>query len=101
MPILIRFSFPCQHMVCENCAARLKPEAEGYADEVDSISCPECRTVAPRDELEVVERTATERWDALLAVATRWAKVDVRREEDTSEEEAEEEFIDDGENEER
>ncbi|KAI0774584.1 hypothetical protein C8Q74DRAFT_1201049 [Fomes fomentarius] len=96
-------SFPCQHMVCETCAAKLKPEAEaeGYADEVDSVSCPECRTVAPRDELEVVERTATERWDALLAVATRWAKIDVRREEDTSEEEAEEEFIDDGENEER
>ncbi len=43
----------------------------------------------------MVEYTAIEQWDALLSVATSWAKIDRRGTMDTSDEEAEEEFIDD------
>lgn len=60
------------------------------------VRCPTCRTEAARDDLEVVEYTATAQWDALLSVATSWAKIDRRGSQDTSDEEAEEEFIDDG-----
>ncbi|EIN10893.1 hypothetical protein PUNSTDRAFT_132957 [Punctularia strigosozonata HHB-11173 SS5] len=40
-------------------------------------------------------KCATQQWDALLEVAKRWASIDRRRELDTSEEEAEEAFIND------
>ena len=101
-PILIvppLSSLPCQHMFCEGCISQLKPEAGGcvYDDEVDSIRCPQCRKVCRRDDVEVIEQTASEQWDALLEVAQKWAEMDVPREDDTSEEEAEEQFIDDGE----
>ncbi|KAI0751106.1 hypothetical protein C8Q80DRAFT_1155544 [Daedaleopsis nitida] len=86
-------SLPCQHIVCNDCVKKLKPEADGYADDVDSISCPVCRVVCRRDELEPLELTPSAQWDALLEVAKQWAKMDVRREEDTTEEEAEEDFI--------
>ena len=88
-------------MFCEKCISQLKPEAGGclYDDEVDSIRCPQCRKVCRRDDVEVIEQTASEQWDALLEVAQKWARMDVPREDDTSEEEAEEEFIDDGEEE--
>ncbi|KAI0722639.1 hypothetical protein C8Q76DRAFT_719590 [Earliella scabrosa] len=94
-------SLPCQHMFCEGCISQLKPEAGGcvYDDEVDSIRCPQCRKVCRRDDVEVIEQTASEQWDALLEVAQKWARMDVPRADDTSEEEAEEEFIDDGEEE--
>lgn len=42
-----------------------------------------------------MQYTASQQWDALLEVARSWAKMDRRREAETSEEEAEEEFIDD------
>lgn len=48
-----------------------------------------------RDEIEIVQFTASQQWDALLEIAKAWAKVDLLRQEDTSEEEAEEQFIDD------
>lgn len=88
-------SLPCQHVFCNKCLQRIKPDADSYRDEVESIRCPSCRTPCPRDELETVEFTSTQQWDALLDVARKWAKIDLRREEDTSEEEGEEEFIDD------
>ncbi|KAI1796077.1 hypothetical protein LXA43DRAFT_1160524 [Ganoderma leucocontextum] len=93
-------SLPCQHMFCNDCLAQLRPVA-GEDPDIESICCPQCRVVCPRDELELVEYTASEQWDALLDVAKRWARMDTRREADTSEEEDEEEFIDDGENETR
>ncbi|EED81080.1 predicted protein [Postia placenta Mad-698-R] len=48
-------------------------------------------------ELDVGDTAHTMRkqWDALLEIAKVWAKVDLLRQEDTSEEEAEEQFIDD------
>ncbi|RPD66846.1 hypothetical protein L227DRAFT_558971 [Lentinus tigrinus ALCF2SS1-6] len=88
-------SLPCQHMFCHACLRKIKPDADSYYDEVESISCPTCRTPCPRDDMETVELTSIQQWDALLDVARKWAKIDMRREEDTSEEEEEEEFIDD------
>ena len=61
------------------------------------VRCLICRKEADSDDLEIVQHTATTQWDALLEVAADWAKIDNRREQDTSEEEAEEGFIDDGE----
>ena len=88
-------------MFCNDCVRKLQP-IPGDADG-ESICCPQCRNVCQRDELELVEYTASEQWDALLDVAKRWARMDTRREADTSEEEDEEEFIDEdeGENETR
>ncbi len=40
--------------------------------------------------------TETERWDRLLEVAQAWGAIDRRGEEETSEEEAQEDFISDG-----
>ncbi|PIL37436.1 hypothetical protein GSI_01130 [Ganoderma sinense ZZ0214-1] len=91
-------SMPCQHMFCNDCLSQLRPIPGGDRD-TESISCPQCRELCQRDELELVEYTASEQWDALLEVAKQWARMDTRREADTSEEEDEEEFLDDGENE--
>ncbi|KAI0722346.1 hypothetical protein C8T65DRAFT_770405 [Cerioporus squamosus] len=88
-------SFPCEHIYCNGCLLQLKPVPDSYRDDVESIQCPTCRAVFPRDELESVDLTSIKRWDALLDVAKKWAKMDLRRQEDTSEEEGEEEFIDD------
>ncbi|OBZ70189.1 hypothetical protein A0H81_09699 [Grifola frondosa] len=82
-------SLPCEHTFCADCTRQLSPDSE-------KIKCPQCRTECSREDIEVVEYTASQQWDALLDVAKNWAKVDHRREEDTSDEEAEEEFIDDG-----
>ena len=49
-----------------------------------------------KEDMEVVEYTASQQWDALLEVAKAWAKADRRRELESSDEEAEEAFIDDG-----
>ncbi|KAI0941273.1 hypothetical protein AcV7_002888 [Taiwanofungus camphoratus] len=81
-------SLPCEHTFCKSCISKISPGSE-------SLTCPQCRATCPRDEIEVVQLTALQQWDALLDVAKAWARMDRRREEDTSEEEAEEEFIDD------
>ncbi|KAI0650420.1 hypothetical protein C8Q79DRAFT_900102 [Trametes meyenii] len=85
-------SLPCQHTFCDGCISKLKPEP----DEDESIRCPQCRMLCLRDEAELIEFTASEQWDALLDVARQWARMDVRREDDTTEEEDAEEFLDDG-----
>ncbi|CCM02334.1 uncharacterized protein FIBRA_04426 [Fibroporia radiculosa] len=82
-------SLPCEHTFCESCIMQISPGS-------DYITCPQCRGSCPRDEIEVVQYTASQQWDALLDVANSWAKMDLRRHEDTSEEEAEEDFIDNG-----
>ncbi|PCH40808.1 hypothetical protein WOLCODRAFT_137011 [Wolfiporia cocos MD-104 SS10] len=81
-------SLICEHTFCETCLSQISPESE-------IVTCPQCRKPCPRDEIETVQYTASQQWDALLEVAQAWAKMDLRRQEDTSEEEAEEEFIDD------
>lgn len=82
-------SLPCDHTFCNDCMARISKDLE-------IISCPHCRSEFKREEIETVKYTASQQWDELLEVAKAWAKVDRRREAETSEEEAEEEFIDDG-----
>ena len=90
--VFLAQSFPCEHTFCNDCTKQLDGDHE-------MIRCPSCRKEAARDDLEAVEHTATTQWDELLTIATRWAKMDRRRDMDTSEEEAEEEaeqgFIDD------
>ncbi|KZT06434.1 uncharacterized protein LAESUDRAFT_653343, partial [Laetiporus sulphureus 93-53] len=82
-------SLACEHTICNECVSRISTASE-------VVTCPQCRAPCPRNEIEVLQYTASEQWDALLEVAKAWAKMDRRREADTSEEEAEEEFIDDG-----
>lgn len=81
-------SLPCEHTFCESCVSKVSPGSE-------VITCPQCRKLCRRDEIEIVQFTASQQWDALLEIAKAWAKVDLLRQEDTSEEEAEEQFIDD------
>ena len=85
-------SFPCEHTFCEDCVRQVVA-THGLAD--GGVRCPVCRREADSDELEIVQYTATTQWDALLAVAASWAKIDHRPEQDTSEEEAEEAFLND------
>lgn len=82
-------SFTCEHTFCKACTSKLAP---GYAE---SVSCPSCRKEVPKEDMETVEYTASQQWDALLDVARKWARIDHRREMETSDEEAEEQFIDD------
>ena len=84
--------FPCEHIVCNACL----PEISKGADE--TVLCPECRTKHARDDVELVHMTETQRWDDLLKVAQAWDAFDTntRGELDTSEEEAEEKFLTDG-----
>lgn len=81
-------SLPCEHTFCGSCVSKVSPGSE-------AITCPQCRKLCRRDEIEIVQFTASQQWDALLEIAKVWAKVDLLRQEDTSEEEAEEQFIDD------
>lgn len=83
------YSFTCEHAFCKECTQRLAP---GYED---FVTCPTCRNQVPKNEMEVVEFTASQQWDALLEVAKQWAKIDRRRELETSDEEGGDQFIDD------
>ncbi|KAI0832754.1 hypothetical protein BC628DRAFT_1415008 [Trametes gibbosa] len=85
-------SFPCQHTFCSDCVRQLKPV---HNTEAEIISCPTCRQEYEREEIELIQYTASEQWDALLNVANRWARLDVRRAESSSEEEDADEFIHD------
>ncbi|KAI0371544.1 hypothetical protein BV20DRAFT_1051563 [Pilatotrama ljubarskyi] len=87
-------SFPCQHILCEDCTLKLLPDPHKRKEEL--IRCPQCRMQCPRDETETIRFTAVERWDALLDVAKQWARMDTRRHDDTTEEEDAESFLDDG-----
>ena len=79
---------PCEHTFCKSCISQVAPGE-------DAITCPQCRSVCPRDEIEIIQYTASQQWDDLLDVAKAWAKMDLRRQADTSDEEVEEEFIND------
>jgi len=94
-------SFPCQHLVCNNCLPQVckvdwdsKERSEGERGE-EVTKCPQCRQIAPRDELEIVHRTANQQWDELLELAEEWAKMDRQRRAAETDEEDEEEFIND------
>jgi len=61
----------------------------------ETIKCPDCRNICPRDELELVHLDEQQRWDALLNVAKAWMAFDRRGEQETSDED-EENFLTDG-----
>lgn len=54
--------------------------------------CAECRAVTPRDDVESIHYTETQRWDALTDVAKAWSAIDHRAGEESSEEELSEYF---------
>lgn len=82
-------SFPCEHVVCNACLPQINPGSE-------IINCPQCRKPAEKSDIELVTRTASQQWDALVDIAKRWGHMDRRREMSSSEEEAEASSVDDG-----
>ncbi|KAF9006587.1 hypothetical protein BDQ17DRAFT_1303000 [Cyathus striatus] len=80
-------SLPCQHLFCNGCL----PNISRAADE--TVKCPQCRRSFSREEVELVHLTESARWDQLLDVAQAWDAFDHRGEEETSDEEASENFI--------
>ncbi|PBK72731.1 hypothetical protein ARMSODRAFT_1082124 [Armillaria solidipes] len=83
-------SLPCEHVICNTCLPGISKGAD------ETVQCPQCRKVCSRDDVEIVYMTETERWDRLLEVAQAWGAMDRRGEEETSEEEAQEDIINDG-----
>ncbi|KAG7449075.1 uncharacterized protein BT62DRAFT_1002624 [Guyanagaster necrorhizus] len=83
------FSLPCEHVICNACLPGISKGVD------ETLQCPQCRRVCPRDDVEIVYMTETERWDRLLEVAQAWGAMDKCGEEETSEEEAQEDFIND------
>ncbi|KAF8812236.1 hypothetical protein BYT27DRAFT_7335534 [Phlegmacium glaucopus] len=85
-------AFPCEHIVCNGCLPGISKGAD------ETILCAECRVQHPRDDVELVHMTETQRWDELLKVAQAWDAFDAntRGELETSEEEAEDNFLTDG-----
>jgi hypothetical protein len=79
--------------VCNTCLSSLFKESEDLGGHA---KCPHCREQWKRGDVEVVTLTSKSQWDELVDVATAWSKMDSRREVDSSEEEREENFIDDG-----
>jgi hypothetical protein len=71
------------------------PRADPRASPVPAFPCPSCRKMWTDEDVAGSDMTAGEQWDALLEVAKAWAQIDRRREVETSEEEAEEAFIND------
>ncbi|KLO08450.1 hypothetical protein SCHPADRAFT_608545 [Schizopora paradoxa] len=77
-------SLQCQHTICSECLAQLRDP-----------TCPTCREPIG-EEVEAIEFTATQQWDALLAVAADWARIDSHGGDEAEETEEEEEpFIND------
>ncbi|CAL1700228.1 unnamed protein product [Somion occarium] len=81
-------SLPCHHVLCDDCFKQISPNKE-------EVKCPVCRNEHPRDEVEMIRYTASSQWDALLKIAAKFASMDHRGVEDTSEEEDEEKFVND------
>ncbi|KAF9453016.1 hypothetical protein P691DRAFT_659545, partial [Macrolepiota fuliginosa MF-IS2] len=79
---------PCHHILCVECL----PEVSKGADE--TVRCECCELDCPFRNLELLGYTENERWDELLKLASKFSYVDYGGE-DTSEEEAEEYFIND------
>lgn len=86
----IDIRIPCEHLICTECL----PQISKGADE--TVTCPQCRRVFPREEVGLLQYTETERWDELLKLAGESTHIDYGGGETTSEQE-EEDFIDDDE----
>lgn len=89
-------SLRCRHPVCVECFRQLKGDgSDEVADhETESVQCPHCREVCPREECEIITHTAVQQWDLLLDISQQWAVMDTC-EMDTEEEDDEDGFIDD------
>ncbi|KAF6762102.1 hypothetical protein DFP72DRAFT_877988 [Ephemerocybe angulata] len=81
-------AFDCEHLICNDCLKQILPKDEQFM-------CPVCRGCTAREDFKLVCMTGTHQWDELLKVAAAWDAYDRRPEVDTSEEEAEENFITD------
>ncbi|XP_006460349.1 hypothetical protein AGABI2DRAFT_192085 [Agaricus bisporus var. bisporus H97] len=84
------YAIPCEHLICTECL----PQISKGADE--TVMCPQCRRVFPREEVGLLQYTETERWDELLKLAGESTHINYGGGETTSEQE-EEDFIDDDE----
>lgn len=89
--------------MCNDCLLQIcKVDWETRSDSSEGeqgqeiTECPQCRKKTPRNETELVRYTPNQQWDGLLDVAKEWAKIDRRPEDDTSEEDDEEAFLEDG-----
>ncbi|THH09714.1 hypothetical protein EW146_g8604, partial [Bondarzewia mesenterica] len=82
-------SLLCQHIFCDDCLTRLQSGSP-------EVTCPQCREPCKREDFETVQFTADQQWDYLTEIAKEFAEMDTRGEQETSEEEAEEAFVDDG-----
>ncbi|KAH9943159.1 uncharacterized protein BXZ73DRAFT_74183 [Epithele typhae] len=80
-------------------AHRLKIRPNPQKTKVEEMKCPTCDTVCLREDVEAVRFTEEQRWDHLLKVTRRWAKVDFRNRDagSTDAENLEDDWIDDGE----
>uniref|UniRef100_A0A0W0EZD7 RING-type domain-containing protein n=1 Tax=Moniliophthora roreri TaxID=221103 RepID=A0A0W0EZD7_MONRR len=88
-------SMNCLHIICDTCL----PQISNGSDQ--SIICSTCDELTSRDELRLVHLTEAERWDELQTVAAAFMALDSghRHEQDTTEEERSENFINDEEEE--
>ena len=80
-------------MLCNNCLNKVQWENDEDEDRVKK--CPECRKTFALEDVETIQYTASSQWDVLLNIAARFAKMDHRGTQDTSDEEASDRFIDD------
>ncbi|KAF8557011.1 hypothetical protein OG21DRAFT_1495102 [Imleria badia] len=90
------YSLQCRHPVCVECFKQLKGDGsnEVFNDQTESVQCPHCREICPREECEIITHTAVQQWDLLLDISRQWAAMDTC-EMDIGEED-EDNFIDDG-----
>lgn len=79
-------------MFCTEC---INQNIRFSVNEGNPIVCPECRKPFKEEELGVVELTAQEQWDALLAIAYEWQKLPQSHGTEESEGDNEEDFLDD------
>src|SRR5258708_40251919 len=86
-------SLVCGHLICHVCLPGISRAA---TRDTEVLRCPQCKQDTPREDLELVHMTETDRWDRLTKVAQAWMAFDRRGELESSEEEDEENFITDG-----
>lgn len=80
-------------MICHECLPRWHVSIGA----TETVRCFMCKVETFRESIEFVHMTEKGRWDGLLEIVKQWVEFDARREQDTSDEEAEENFIDDAE----
>ncbi|KAF8138469.1 hypothetical protein EV363DRAFT_1314007 [Boletus edulis] len=91
------YSLPCRHPVCAECFERLGDGSNTVSNhQTESVQCPHCREVCPREECEIITNTAVQQWDLLLDISRQWAAMDIGEIGIGEEDEEEDSFMDDG-----